>query len=315
MKIITKFKITVGLFLATAMSLFANEATNKVMAKVNDYAITQYQVNALVTARLQKTFFHQKLSEEKTKELNKEALDELINRELLYLYAKSKKILIDKKVIQSEKEKIIKRFPSNVKFQETLKKNNLTIQDLERDIDAEETMKVLYKNEIETKLTKENLQAYYKENQYKFVKPASNNYQILRINIDPTKKDAKKVAKEQIEELYARIQKGEDFGEIAQKHSHDLSRINGGNVGFVHQGRFKYLKEEDLKLKKGEISPILETDIGFYVVKLLDVKPQEQLSFDKVEKKLETELRTSKEKEKLNTILDLQKKNVNIIYF
>lgn len=312
MKII-KYLCAFALLLSSVFTAYAEE--NKVVAKVNDYEITQYQVNALVTSRLQKTFFHQKLSGEKQKELNKEALDELINRELLYLYAKKININIDQKIIQDEKEKIKKRFKSDQDFQAVLKKNNLTEKNLERDIDAEETMKVLYKDKIETVLSDEDLKEYYEENKYKFKKPESKSYQILLINIDPTKKEGRDEAKEHIESLYKKLQEGEDFAEIAQKYSHDMSRINGGNVGFIHKGRFKYLKEEDLEVKKGELSPIISTDIGFYVIKLLDVKPEEQLSFEQVEKNLKKELRTSKEREKLNNILDTQKKSVKIVYF
>lgn len=305
-------KLLVVLFILN-MTLFANE--NKTLAKVDDYEITEYQVKALVTAKLQKTFFHQSLPEDKKKELNEKALNELIERELLYRYAKEKKILVDKNIIQDQKEIIINKFPSKAKFEEILTKNKLTIEILERDIDAEETMKLLYQKEIKSISTQDDLKAYYEKNKYKFTKPESKSFQIVLINIDPIEKEGVSQAKEIITKLRARITKGEDFGKIARENSQDMSRINDGNVGFVHKGTFKYLKEKDLNLKTNEVSPVIQTDIGFYIVKLLEIKEEETLTFEAVEKNLKKDLRTSLEKQKLNKILEKQKEKLIIKLF
>ncbi len=310
MKIIIKIFLTLLL-----VSSFLNGKENKVLAQVEDYSITDYQVNALVTSKLQKTFFHQNLSDETKKKLNKDALEELIERELLYRYAKEKKIIVDDNVIDEIKETIIKRFPSKEVFEETLKKNNLTIDILKRDIDAEETMKLLYKKEIESDLSQDELKAYYQENKHKFVKPESKSIQILLIHIDPSKKDSIKEAKEKISKLREEILAGGDFDKIAREHSNDMSRINGGKVGFIHKGRFKYLDDKDLDLKVNEVSEVIQTDIGFYVVKVLEFKDKEQLSFEAVEKNLKKELKETEEKRKLNRILEKQRGKLKIKYF
>lgn len=310
MKIIIKIFLTLLL-----VSSFLNGKENKILAEVEDYSITDYQVNALVTSKLQKTFFHQNLSDETKKKLNKDALEELIERELLYRYAKEKKIIVDDNVIDEIKETIIKRFLSKEVFEETLKKNNLTIDILKRDIDAEETMKLLYKKEIESDLSQDELKAYYQENKHKFVKPESKSIQILLIHIDPSKKDSIKEAKEKISKLREEILAGGDFDKIAREHSNDMSRINGGKVGFIHKGRFKYLDDKDLDLKVNEVSEVIQTDIGFYVVKVLEFKDKEQLSFEAVEKNLKKELKETEEKRKLNAILEKQRGKLKIKYF
>lgn len=303
---------------ALVFSLNAEEVkqeTNKVLAKIGDYKITQFQVNALVTAKLQKTFFHQNLSDEKKKELDSQALDELIERELLFLYAKNKKIIVDDKKIEEIKELIIKRFPSVEAFNKTLKVNNLSVETLKRDIEAEETMKLLYEKEIKSDYEETALLKYYEDNKYKFVKPESKSFQLILINIDPRLKDGEKLAKEKIEDIKTKLKAGEDFADLAQKFSHDMSRINGGKVGFAHKGTFKYLKEKDLNIELGALSEVIKTDIGFYLVKLLEIKPKEQLSFDAVKKNLKKELRTTNEKKKINKILKKQRKSLIIELF
>lgn len=289
--------------------------TNKVLAKIGDYKITQFQVNALVTAKLQKTFFHQNLSDEKKKELDNQALEELIERELLFLYTKKKNIIVDKEKIEKIKESIIKRFPSPLEFQKILKVNSLTIDTLKRDIEAEEAMKLLYEKEIKSEYDEVALLKYYEDNKYKFVKPESKSFQLILINIDPREKDGEKTAKDKIEELKVKLEAGEKFADLAQKFSHDMSRINGGKVGFAHKGTFKYLKEKDLDIEVGSLSDVIKTDIGFYLIKLLEIKPEEQLSFDDVKKNLKKELRTSNEKKKINKILKNQRESLVIELF
>lgn len=308
-------KIIRVFFTLCLFNTFIIAKENKVLAKVEDYSITKYHVNALVTSKLQKTFFHQNLSDAKKEKLNKDALEELIERELLYRYAKEKNLLIEESAINEVKEKIIKRFPSQKAFEKTLEKNSLTVEILERDIDAEETMKLLYKKEIKTILSEKDLKLYYEENKHKFVKPESKSIQILLINIDPTKKDSVLEAKKKIAELREKIISGEDFDKIAKENSDDMSRINEGKVGFIHKGRFKYLKDKDLDLKVNEISPIIETDIGFYVVKILELKDKKQLSFSIVKKNLKKDLKSTYEKRKLNRILDQQREKLEIKYF
>lgn len=301
------------IILISSITLCAKE--NNILAKVDTYEITEYQVNALVTAKLQKTFFHQKLPEDKKKELNEKALNELIERELLYRYAKDENILVNQNIISEKKEIVLKKFPSIDKFEEVLKANNLTVEILERDIDAEETMNLLYDKRIKSIISEEDLSKYYELNKHKFLKPESKSFQILLINVDPTQKDAIKVAKKRITELRVKIEQGEDFAKIALENSDDMSKINGGKVGFVHKGTFQYLKEKDLNLKINELSPVIQTDIGFYVVKLLEVKKEEQLAFETVKENLKKELRTSEEKKKLNIILTKQKEKITIKFF
>ncbi len=313
MKNINKIiRVALSLLLLNTI-VYAEE--NKVLAQVEDYSITKYQVDALVTSKLQKTFFHQNLSDDKKEKLDKEALEELIERELLYRYAKEKKILVEESVINETKDKIIERFPSKEEFRKILEKNNLTIEILKRDIDAEETMKLLYEKEIKSESNHENLKAYYEKNKHKFIKPESKSIQILLINIDPTKKDSVNEAKDKITKLREEILTGGDFDKIARENSNDMSRINGGKVGFIHKGRFKYLDDKDLDLEVGKVSELIKTDIGFYVVKVLEVKPEEQLSFSAVEKNLKKDLRTAQEKRKINAILDKQRGKLEIKYF
>lgn len=318
-------------FMVTLVSLlFSTEAMNdnvksflddknkklyKIVAKVDDVIIRQHQVNAQVAAKLQQTFFHKNMSNEKREEYNKTALEELITNELFYAYAKRNKVLPDVEKLDEIKEGLIAKFKTKEEFNQALKSKYLTLPELERTLDLNERLKLIYVNEIKANLTDDDLEAYYEKNKFKFLRPESKKIQLITVKIDPSKKDSLVNAKKKINEAYDKIEKGESFDATANKYSEDMYRVMGGNLGFVHKGTDRDVDEISEKLKKGELSKVIETDIKLYIVKVLDVKPEEQISFNKVKGKLKKDLTKKIEKENIKRILDSQKKFTKVEKF
>jgi peptidyl-prolyl cis-trans isomerase SurA len=82
---------------------------------------------------------------------------------------------------------------------------------------------------------------------------------------------SKAEAKEKLEELRARVAKGEDFSTLAILYSQDGSAKSGGELGFVGRGALvKAFEAVAFKLKPGELSQIVETEFGFHIVQLVE---------------------------------------------
>lgn len=88
---------------------------------------------------------------------------------------------------------------------------------------------------------------------------------------DSTGTDTAKALR-QIQEIEQKIKNGADFGEMAFKYSQDKgSAVQRGDLGFF--GRSRMVKEFDeaaFNLKKGEVSPIVKTQFGFHLIRLVD---------------------------------------------
>lgn len=83
----------------------------------------------------------------------------------------------------------------------------------------------------------------------------------------------KKIAFDKITDIRSRITMGkEDFAKLAEKYSADLgSARNGGDLGLVKRGTF--VPEFDAaayNLEKDEISPVIETEFGYHIIKLIE---------------------------------------------
>ena len=84
-------------------------------------------------------------------------------------------------------------------------------------------------------LTDNDLEEYYK-NTEKFKEPEAVRFRYVYVKINPRSPTEGKRLKRGQKEAYSKIKSGSDFGEIAQTYSQDMSRIKGGDVGFVHRG-------------------------------------------------------------------------------
>ncbi len=112
-----------------------------------------------------------------------------------------------------------------------------------------------------------------------------------------TSKD-KAAAKIKIESLKQEIENGADFAELAKKHSQDkASAAEGGDLGWVALGEMVKPFEQalfalDLSDKdKGSISEIVETQFGYHLIKLDDVRSETIESLEVKRYEFEDELK------------------------
>jgi peptidyl-prolyl cis-trans isomerase D len=104
-------------------------------------------------------------------------------------------------------------------------------------------------------------------------------------------------AKQKAEELLAQVKAHPDqFGQIAQQNSQDPgSAAKGGDLGYFGRGMIaggQAFDDAVFALKKDEISGIVQTDFGFHIIKVTDVKPTVTKSFDEVKDQIAKQLKT-----------------------
>ncbi len=83
----------------------------------------------------------------------------------------------------------------------------------------------------------------------------------------------------------------EKFAELAKAKSKDPgSAAQGGDLGFFGRGQMvKPFDDAVFAMKPGEVRGPIETDFGFHVIRLVDVKAERVRAFDEVKAQIETE--------------------------
>ncbi|RZF25298.1 peptidylprolyl isomerase [Paraburkholderia sp. UYCP14C] len=104
-------------------------------------------------------------------------------------------------------------------------------------------------------------------------------------------------AKQKAEELLAQLKAHPDqFAQIAQQNSQDPgSASKGGDLGYFGRGMIAggpAFDDAVFALKKDEVSGIVQTDFGFHIIKVTDVKPTVTKSFDEVKDQITKDLKT-----------------------
>lgn len=110
-------------------------------------------------------------------------------------------------------------------------------------------------------------------------------------------------AKAKAQELLALVTKSpETFADVARKNSQDTgSAPNGGDLDFFSRGAMvKPFEDAAFAMKKGEISALVESDFGYHIIQLTDIRAPKQRSFEAMRPELEADLRKQQAQKKFS---------------
>ncbi len=114
-------------------------------------------------------------------------------------------------------------------------------------------------------------------------------------------------AKAKAEELLAAVKKAPDsFAEVAKKYSQDPgSAAQGGDLDYFARGAMtKPFEDAAFALGKGQISGLVETEFGYHIIKVTDIKTPKQRTFDEMKPELEAEVRKQQAQRKFAEAAD-----------
>ena len=137
----------------------------------------------------------------------------------------------------------------------------------------------------------EDLQAAYQKD----IANLSEQRRAAHILIEVNDKTTEAQAKAKIEDVQARLAKGEKFEALAKEFSQDPgSANNGGDLGFAGPGVYDPAFEKALySLNKDQVSEPVRTDFGYHLIKLLGVEAPEVPTLASLKDKLTRDLKAA----------------------
>jgi peptidyl-prolyl cis-trans isomerase D len=139
------------------------------------------------------------------------------------------------------------------------------------------------------------LKTYYEQNMARLANLEERRVSHILINADKAAPAAERdKARAKAQELLATLQQSPDkFAELARKNSQDPgSAAKGGDLDFFARGAMvKPFEDAAYALKKGETSGVVETEFGFHIIRLTDIKQPKQKSFEEMRPSLEADVR------------------------
>ena len=139
------------------------------------------------------------------------------------------------------------------------------------------------------------LKTYYEQNTARFGTKEERRASHILITAPASASAADRAkAKAKAEQLLAEVKKAPaTFADVARKNSQDPgSAEKGGDLDFVTRGAMvKPFEDALFALKKGDISDVVETEFGYHIIRLADIKPAVVPPFEQVRATIENEVR------------------------
>ncbi|MBW2636271.1 MAG: peptidylprolyl isomerase [Deltaproteobacteria bacterium] len=306
----------IAFILLLFFALPAHTFEDRIVAVVNNEAITLSELDEAVEAFLNALARSQPSvkREDIIEEARKGSLNKLIDGVLLEQEAKRLKIVIsEQKINGTMNDMLARRNVSRDEFMESLKTQGITLADYKKEISQYLITREIVEKTIRYKISvsDEEIGDYYGKHRDKYEGKESNRVQQILI-VKPKGADPKLVSllRQKTEAILKRLLEGEPFEALAVQYSQGPAAKAGGDLGFLERGMmYPKVDEEAFRLKKGELGGVVESPIGFHIIKVLDkrgagVKPIEEvreeiigrISEEKTEEKFQEWFRKLREK-------------------
>ncbi len=308
------FQGLVGLALfAAVLSLpgcKSKETSADVMAKVNGKKISREDVEKGFKIQTG----GQDLKGEQANSLRLSVLNDLVQKEILLQRAQKLGLLATDEEVDSKITEFKAPYTQE-EFDRRLKEQNMSLDDLKRELRRNLTIQKVFNKEITSKITisDADISAYYNEHKAEFnlVEP---QYQVSQIVVTvgaegPDKKPTDEAgARKKIQTIANRLESGEDFAAVAARYSEDPNtKGNGGDMGAIPESAIKrdpVAWDQISKLRPGQVSgvvPITDSTTrrvaGFRIFRLNSKEPagQRDLSDPRVQQFIREQLRNRRE--------------------
>jgi peptidyl-prolyl cis-trans isomerase D len=139
---------------------------------------------------------------------------------------------------------------------------------------------------------------YKKHQQTKFHRPKSARLrQIFFRAPQGTDAQQKELIRVKAETILREAQQGKDFAQLAKSFSEDPSAADGGDIGLFSEGQMlEALDRAAFALKKGQVSGLIETPIGYHILKAEDTGEPKTRNLAEVRAEIIGDLRKEKGK-------------------
>jgi peptidyl-prolyl cis-trans isomerase C len=239
----------------------------------------------------------------------RQVLDRIVGFHLLVQEAKARKVIAPPWEVDGQLEQIRKQFPSEDAFKQMLQARGVTLEKLRADAAQTIAVNLMLKNELEPKVVVSDADArsFYDQNRPRFRQEESVHASHILIRV-PEQADAaaRAKAKTQADDLLAQVKKGAEFGDLAKKFSQDPgSAQNGGDLGFFSKGQMvPAFEAAAFSLKPGETSGVVETPVGYHIIRVSETKAGRDLGYEEVKAQIEDYLKQQIRERKSQEFVD-----------
>jgi peptidyl-prolyl cis-trans isomerase SurA len=203
------------------------------------------------------------------------------------------------------------KLESEDQFQQALKQEGMTLQDLRRQLERNMLVTRVQQIEVMGKISvsEDEVAKFYEANKNSFTTPPTVTLREILVAVPETDKGinvaADDEAKAKIEDLRKRVIAAEPFAQLASQFSDSGSKANGGLIGPISRDDLAPdLQKQLAAMKPGEVSPVMRTTRGYQIIKLEASVGAKTKSLDEARAEVSDKLAAEKRQGQLEQYLE-----------
>jgi len=276
-----------------ASNLESGRTVEEIIARVNNEIVTrsEYDRARLTAEDDARQECQSKCTPEQLKaaidERQKNSLRDLIDQSLLVQRGKDMGIGVEPDVIKRlDQIRIQNKIDSMEELEKAVTSQGLNWEDFRNNIRNQLLTQRVISSEVGSHITigDDEVQKYYNEHKSEFMRPEQVALSAIEVNTGGKSPEEVAKLKEKAETALKRVKDGEDFGEIAKRFSDgSTAKDSGGYLGTYKRGELsKELEDRVFKMKRKELTEVIETKQGFLILEVLEHYDEGEQSLEKV---------------------------------
>jgi peptidyl-prolyl cis-trans isomerase C len=265
---------------ATLPGTAPRAAEHGVAARVNGAVITRERLEQYFDVRMQESGRNVAAirSPNAFKALKQEALDELVDRELLWQEAKRLGHVASRDEVDAAMSRFRKAYADPARRRVELERGGFTEESYAEYVRRELSIRRLVARDVapRVRVGAAEVSAFYEENRDRLFSapPEVRARHVLVKNAPDAAPDARAEALRRIEAVLTAARGGADLGDLARRYSEDSTAAAGGDLGWFPPGwMVPAFDAAAFSLAPGELSSVVETPFGFHVVEVQERRP------------------------------------------
>ena len=188
--------------------------------------------------KVRNSYYHGKPPENEEAQLRKDVWKEMIENTMLWLAHQEQTLaLVDMDAINQEIDKYDQQYAQNQQWQQLKDK---LIPVMRQYLVRQQSRKVMQTyHEEAVSVSEQEIHSFYLKNPQLFTEPERVRASIILIKVDPSSSsEVWGQAMEQMKKIRADINSLDDFKQMAELYSTDVTADQQGDMGFLHQGQY-----------------------------------------------------------------------------
>ncbi|HEX9301577.1 MAG TPA: peptidylprolyl isomerase [Casimicrobiaceae bacterium] len=249
---------------------------DRVVAIVNDEALTQYEINEQKRAVLAQ-MKSQNVAPPPADVLEKQLLERLITERAVLQFAKESGVRVD----DTQVERTIARIAQDNKlsadeFRKALAQEGIAYAQYREDIRNEILIQRLREREVDARLAVSDAEVDAFLASQKVQSGGDVEYRLAHILVivpDQASPEQIEAKRRRADEALKQIRGGAEFAQVAAGYSDAQDALQGGSLGWRAPGRLPTVFAEKVAaMKPGDVSDVLRSATGFHIVKLQETR-------------------------------------------